>query len=47
LKRWGEFYDTLSVDPVASIGIQPFHVLMPIPQYEMDLDPRLVQNPGY
>ena len=47
LKRWGEFYDTLSVDPVATIGIQPFHVLMPIPQYEMDLDPKLVQNPGY
>src|SRR2546421_3847339 len=47
LKRWGEFYDTLSVDPVAKTGIQPFHVLMPIPQYEMDLDPALVQNPGY
>ena len=47
LKRWGQFYDTLSVDPVAKLGIQPFHVLMPIPQYEMDLDPKLVQNPGY
>ena len=47
LKRWGFFYDTLSVDPVAKLGLKPFHVLMPIPQYEMDLDPALVQNPGY
>jgi len=47
LKRWGQFYDTLSVDPVAKLGLKPFHVLMPIPQYEMDLDPALVQNPGY
>src|SRR6266566_439102 len=47
LKRWGFFYDTLSVDPVAKLGLKPFHVLMPIPQYEMELDPALVQNPGY
>jgi starch-binding outer membrane protein, SusD/RagB family len=47
LKRWGEFYDTLSVDPVARIGIQPFMVFMPIPQREIDLDPALGQNDGW
>src|SRR6266699_123705 len=47
LKRWGFFYDTLSVDPVAKLGLKPFHVLMPIPQYAVDLDPALGQNPCY
>jgi hypothetical protein len=27
--------------------IQPFHVLMPIPQADMDANPNLKQNPGY
>lgn len=27
--------------------IQPFHVLMPIPQNDMDANPKLTQNPGY
>jgi hypothetical protein len=27
--------------------IQPFHVLLPIPQNDMDVNPKLVQNPGY
>ena len=47
LKRWGTFYSVLSNDAVARIGLKPEHVLMPIPGREMDLDPALVQNPGY
>ncbi|CAG5000018.1 SusD-like protein P25 [Dyadobacter sp. CECT 9275] len=27
--------------------IQPYHVLLPIPQNDMDVNPKLVQNPGY
>ena len=27
--------------------IQPFHALLPIPQNDMDVNPKLVQNPGY
>jgi hypothetical protein len=47
LKRWGTFASVLSNDPVARTGVQPYHMLMPIPQYEMNLDPALAQNPGY
>lgn len=28
-------------------GIQPYHVLLPIPQADMDANPLLKQNPGY
>jgi len=31
----------------AAENIKDFHVLWPIPQREMDLNPNLVQNPGY
>jgi hypothetical protein len=47
LKRWGLFYSVLSADPVAKIGIQPYHVFSPIPQREIDLVPGLGQNTGY
>jgi starch-binding outer membrane protein, SusD/RagB family len=47
LKRWGTFFDVLSKDPVAKIGIKPTHVFLPIPQRELDLNPQLSQNPGY
>jgi hypothetical protein len=47
LKRWGTFYGLLSQDPVARIGVQPYHVFLPIPQREIDLAPGLGQNPGY
>jgi hypothetical protein len=47
LKRWGTFYTVLSQDPVAKIGIKPYHVFLPIPQHEIDLNPALGQNPGY
>jgi starch-binding outer membrane protein, SusD/RagB family len=44
LKRWGLFYDTLSVDPVAKLGVKPCHVFLPIPQREIDLAPGLGPN---
>ena len=47
LKRWGAFYDTLKIDPVAKIGIKDFMVFLPIPQRELDLDPALGQNTGW
>jgi hypothetical protein len=47
LKRWGLFYSTLINDPVAKIGLQQFHVFLPIPQREIDVFPTLGQNPGY
>jgi SusD family. len=47
LKRWGTFYSVLSADPVAKIGIRPYHVFLPIPQREIDIDAGLGQNPGY
>ena len=47
LKRWGQFYSVLSQDPVAKIGIQPYHIFLPIPQHEVDINPALGQNSGY
>jgi starch-binding outer membrane protein, SusD/RagB family len=47
LKRWGLFYSTLVNDPVAKIGLQQYHVFLPIPQREIDVFPSLGQNPGY
>jgi hypothetical protein len=47
LKRWGLFYDVLSNDPVAKIGIKPFMVWAPIPQREVDLNSALGQNAGW
>jgi len=47
LKRWGEFYNVLSQDEVAKIGVQQHHIFLPIPQREIDLNPGLGQNPGY
>ncbi len=55
LKRWYSkidpsqplFYEQLSKDSVAKIGVKDFMVFLPIPQREIDLDPALGQNPGY
>lgn len=47
LKRWGLFYSVLSNDPVAKIGLQQYHVFLPIPQREIDVFPTLGQNSGY
>lgn len=34
-------------EAVANQGIEPFRMLFPIPQNELDVAPNLVQNPGY
>ena len=47
LKRWGTFFEVLSKDQVAKIGIKQFHLFLPIPQRELDLNPALGQNAGY
>ncbi|TKG95749.1 RagB/SusD family nutrient uptake outer membrane protein [Puteibacter caeruleilacunae] len=53
LVRWGILYETVkSLDGVEPKGycwknIQPYHVLFPIPQQEIDLNPMLKQNTGY
>jgi starch-binding outer membrane protein, SusD/RagB family len=47
LKRWGLFYSVLSNDPLAKIGIQQYHLFLPIPKRELDLNQNLCQNPGY
>jgi starch-binding outer membrane protein, SusD/RagB family len=47
LKRWGTLYSELIKDTVSKIGLKDYHVFLPIPQREVDLDPALGQNPGY
>lgn len=48
LVRTGKFYETmLNHTENGGNNVQPFHVLMPIPQREMDTNPNLVQNDGY
>ncbi|MGI4872326.1 MAG: RagB/SusD family nutrient uptake outer membrane protein [Janthinobacterium lividum] len=44
LKRTGLLLTTMRA---AGKNIQPFNVLMPIPQSERDINPNLSQNPGY
>ena len=54
VKRWfdlirrgeGYFMDQLRMDPEAT-DLEPTDILWPIPQTELDLNPALVQNPGY
>ena len=47
LKRWGLFYSVLSNDPLAKVGIKTYHLFLPIPNRELDLNANLCQNPGY
>ncbi|MFT4567666.1 MAG: hypothetical protein ACI9FN_002633 [Saprospiraceae bacterium] len=53
LLRWGEFVNTIRnvKEPNMEIprtNIQDFHVLMPVPQREIDItNGSLIQNPGY
>jgi hypothetical protein len=42
LKRWG-----LAVQELGSIGYTAKHSLFPIPQLEIDINPKLTQNPGW
>jgi len=51
VKRWktAETYIPTLIDMGGTrrVFIAPKHYLMPIPQSEMDINPQLVQNPGY
>lgn len=48
LKRWGDLNTSLSVkDPAFSNFIIGKHELLPIPQNDLDINPNMVQNPGW
>lgn len=49
LIRTGRLLDAVKAENsfARNATIQPFHVLMPIPQTDMDANPNLKQNPGY
>ncbi|SHG90379.1 RagB/SusD family nutrient uptake outer membrane protein [Flagellimonas flava] len=47
LVRYGIFYEVMSQEEFAEDGIQPHHVLYPIPANELSVNPSLEQNPGY
>ncbi|MGA0559155.1 RagB/SusD family nutrient uptake outer membrane protein [Larkinella sp. VNQ87] len=49
LVRTGRLVDAVKAENSfnRNATIQPFHVLLPIPQNDMDVNPKLVQNPGY
>ncbi|GAB2955102.1 RagB/SusD family nutrient uptake outer membrane protein [Hymenobacter coalescens] len=44
LKRTGKL---LTLPTLQAKGVKPFNVVLPIPQSERDVNPGLVQNPGY
>ncbi|GAB4010705.1 RagB/SusD family nutrient uptake outer membrane protein [Spirosoma migulaei] len=49
LIRTGRLLDAVKAENsfARNATIQPFHVLMPIPQTDLDANPNLKQNPGY
>ncbi|HTF21622.1 MAG TPA: RagB/SusD family nutrient uptake outer membrane protein, partial [Chryseolinea sp.] len=49
LLRTGQLIDAVKAETSFSRNptIEPFHVLLPIPQQDMDANPALEQNPGY
>lgn len=48
LVRTGRYVEVMQEhDENGGVNVQPFHVLMPIPQREMDTNPALEQNDGY
>lgn len=48
LKRWGDLSTALSFrDPDFANFVTGKHELLPIPQYEIDINPNLKQNPNY
>ncbi|WP_138991740.1 RagB/SusD family nutrient uptake outer membrane protein [Larkinella sp. C7] len=49
LIRTGKLVEAVKADNTFNRNpvIKPFHVLLPIPQVDMDANPSLVQNPGY
>ena len=47
LLRWGNFLDVMKNDRYAAENVKAHHVLFPIPQVEIQVNPDLAQNPGY
>ncbi|MDB5009997.1 MAG: RagB/SusD protein [Mucilaginibacter sp.] len=48
LARWGDLSSALaSIDAGFQNFVKGKHELLPIPQYDLDTDPNLKQNPGY
>jgi hypothetical protein len=47
LKRWGLYNAVVGKDPVSLVGWKPEKIWQAIPQREIDLNPKLSQNPGY
>ena len=47
LLRWGNFLDVMKNDRYAAENVKAHHVLFPIPQVEIQVNPNLAQNPGY
>jgi hypothetical protein len=42
LRRWG-----LAIQELGPLGYTAKHALFPIPQLEMDINPKLTQNPNW
>jgi hypothetical protein len=47
LKRWGLYNQVIGADPVSKTGWKPTNLWAAIPQHEIDINPKIVQNPGY
>jgi hypothetical protein len=47
LKRWGLYEQVVGSDPVSKVGWTSAKIWAAIPQREIDLNPGIVQNPGY
>ncbi|MDB4891819.1 MAG: hypothetical protein JWL61_3674 [Gemmatimonadetes bacterium] len=47
LKRWGLYTTVVGADVVSKIGWKPTNLWAAIPQHEIDINPGIVQNPGY
>ncbi|MEP6731056.1 MAG: RagB/SusD family nutrient uptake outer membrane protein [bacterium] len=47
LKRWGLYTQVIGADPVSKTGWKPTNLWAAIPQHEIDINPGIVQNPGY
>ncbi len=47
LKRWGQYTQVIGADVVSKTGWKASHLWAAIPQHEIDINPKIVQNPGY
>jgi hypothetical protein len=47
LKRWGLYSQVIGADVVSKIGWKATNIWAAIPQHEIDINPGIVQNPGY